>query len=222
VERCRLRLAGGRELVLPNVKADYFGLSYVAILLFVPAFIALITGYLHARMVAGRRTLVSLLSARFKNVLANLFAIAVSIALVENGWRVLFTRTTDLVQRLQLARRDLSLESAIDKLDRYHLLILDGLAYVTKDQAETSVLFELISARYETPIRPDHRQSALRRMGQNLPGRGHDARRNRLPRPSLHHLRDECRKLSTQRSRRSQAQRRRAANPRDNQLQPRR
>jgi DNA replication protein DnaC len=30
-----------------------------------------------------------------------------------------------------------------------NLLILDDLAYVTKDQAETSVLFELISARYE-------------------------------------------------------------------------
>ena len=28
-------------------------------------------------------------------------------------------------------------------------LILDDLAYVTKDRAETSVLFELISARYE-------------------------------------------------------------------------
>ena len=34
-------------------------------------------------------------------------------------------------------------------LDRYDLLILDDLAYVTKDQAETSVLFELIAARYE-------------------------------------------------------------------------
>jgi DNA replication protein DnaC len=74
---------------------------------------------------------------------------ALGLALVENGWRVLFTRTTDLVQRLQIARRDLALEAAIDKLDKYHLLILDDLAYVTKDQAETSVLFELISARYE-------------------------------------------------------------------------
>jgi len=74
---------------------------------------------------------------------------ALGLALVENGWRVLFTRTTDLVQKLQLARRDLSLEAAIAKLDKYHLLILDDLAYVTKDQAETSVLFELISARYE-------------------------------------------------------------------------
>ena len=76
-------------------------------------------------------------------------AAALGFALVEAGWRVLFTRTTDLVQRLQMARRELALESAIAKLDKYHLLILDDLAYVTKDQAETSVLFELISARYE-------------------------------------------------------------------------
>jgi len=76
-------------------------------------------------------------------------AAALGLALVEKGWRVLFTRTTDLVQKLQLARRDLALEAAIAKLDKYHLLILDDLAYVAKDQAETSVLFELIGARYE-------------------------------------------------------------------------
>ena len=76
-------------------------------------------------------------------------AAALGLALVENGWRVLFTRTTDLVQKLQSARRDLQLEAAIAKLDKYHLLILDDLAYVSKDQAETSVIFELIGARYE-------------------------------------------------------------------------
>ena len=76
-------------------------------------------------------------------------AAAIGLALIENGWRVLFTRTSDLVQRLQVARRELTLEAAIAKLDKYHLLILDDVAYVTKDQAETSVLFELISARYE-------------------------------------------------------------------------
>lgn len=74
---------------------------------------------------------------------------AIGLALIENGWRVLFTRTTDLVQKLQVARRELQLEAAIAKLDKFDLLILDDLAYVTKDQAETSVLFELISARYE-------------------------------------------------------------------------
>jgi len=74
---------------------------------------------------------------------------ALGLALIENGWRVLFTRTTDLVQKLQIARRELQLESALEKLDKYHILILDDFAYVTKDQAETSVLFELIGARYE-------------------------------------------------------------------------
>ncbi len=76
-------------------------------------------------------------------------ASALGLALVEKGWRVLFTRTTELVQRLQRARTELGLEAALAKLDKYHLLILDDLAYVAKDQAETSVLFELICARYE-------------------------------------------------------------------------
>ena len=74
---------------------------------------------------------------------------AIGLALIEHGYRVLFTRTTDLAQRLQAARRELALEAAIRKLDKFHLLMLDDFSYVTKDQAETSVLFELISARYE-------------------------------------------------------------------------
>ena len=74
---------------------------------------------------------------------------ALGYALIESGYRVLFTRTTDLVQRLQVARQNLSLETTIEKLDKYHLIILDDLCYVRKDQAETSALFELIAARYE-------------------------------------------------------------------------
>jgi DNA replication protein DnaC len=34
------------------------------------------------------------------------------------------TRTTDLVQKLQIARRELKLEAAINRLDRFDLLIL--------------------------------------------------------------------------------------------------
>lgn len=74
---------------------------------------------------------------------------AIGLGLLEKGWRVLFSRTSELVQRLQVARRELALEAAIGRLDRFDLLILDDFAYVTKDQAETSVLFELISSRYE-------------------------------------------------------------------------
>jgi DNA replication protein DnaC len=40
--------------------------------------------------------------------------------------------------------------SILAKLDRFDLIILDDIGYAQKDQAETSVLFELIARRYET------------------------------------------------------------------------
>jgi DNA replication protein DnaC len=70
-------------------------------------------------------------------------------ALIDAGRRVLFVRCSELVQRLQTARRDLRLAQELAKLDRFDLLILDDLSYVRRDQAETSALFELIAERYE-------------------------------------------------------------------------
>ena len=70
-------------------------------------------------------------------------------ALLEKGRRVLFMRTRELIQQLQVANRELRLEAAIAKLDKFHLLVLDDISYVAKDRAETSVLFELIAMRYE-------------------------------------------------------------------------
>jgi len=75
---------------------------------------------------------------------------AIGHALVEAGKRVLYTSTTDIVQKLQAARRDLALEAALAKLDKFDLIILDDITYAQKDQAESSVLFELIARRYET------------------------------------------------------------------------
>jgi DNA replication protein DnaC len=74
---------------------------------------------------------------------------AIGHGLIDRGYRVHFTRTGDLVQRLQVARREMRLPTEIARLDRFDLLILDDLSYVRRDQAETSVLFELIAARYE-------------------------------------------------------------------------
>ncbi|SAL07699.1 IstB ATP binding domain-containing protein [Caballeronia calidae] len=74
---------------------------------------------------------------------------AIGHALIDAGYRVLFTRTSELVQKLQAARQSLQLPSALAKLDRFDLIILDDLSYARKDQAETSVLFELIAERYE-------------------------------------------------------------------------
>jgi hypothetical protein len=39
---------------------------------------------------------------------------------------------------------------ALNKLDRFNLIILDDIGHAQKDQAETSILFELIARRYET------------------------------------------------------------------------
>lgn len=70
--------------------------------------------------------------------------------LIEAGYRVYFTRTTELVQKLQAAKGDLTLPAALDKLHKYHCLILDDFGYVKRSEAETSLLFELISERYES------------------------------------------------------------------------
>ena len=70
-------------------------------------------------------------------------------ALIDADYRVLFMRTSEMVQRLQAARQTLQLPAALAKLDRFDLIILDDISYVRKDQAETSVLFELIAERYE-------------------------------------------------------------------------
>ncbi len=62
---------------------------------------------------------------------------ALGHALIDAGRRVLFTRCSDLVQRLQAARRDLRPPQELTKLDRFDLLILDDLSYVRRDQTET-------------------------------------------------------------------------------------
>lgn len=74
---------------------------------------------------------------------------AIGIELIQNEQRVFFSRTTELVQKLQLAKQNLSLPSTLNKLDKYDCLILDDFGYVQKDHHETSVLFELIADRYE-------------------------------------------------------------------------
>jgi DNA replication protein DnaC len=69
--------------------------------------------------------------------------------LVQTGYRVLFTRTTELLQKLQSAKRDCMLPAVLDKLDKFDCLILDDFGYVKKSEMETSLLFELICERYE-------------------------------------------------------------------------
>ncbi len=60
-----------------------------------------------------------------------------------------FFSATTLVQELQRAEADYALAKALTRLDRFALLVIDDIGYVRKDEAETSVLFELVMHRYE-------------------------------------------------------------------------
>jgi DNA replication protein DnaC len=77
-------------------------------------------------------------------------AAAIGHSLIGQGQRVYFTDTSKLVQQLQMARKEYRLPQALSRLSKFQILILDDVGYAKKDEAETSVLFDLIADRYET------------------------------------------------------------------------
>jgi DNA replication protein DnaC len=74
---------------------------------------------------------------------------AIGYELIERGYRVLFTATFALVQRLLAAKRDLRLEKELGKLDAYDAVILDDIGYVQQSRDEMEVLFTFLAERYE-------------------------------------------------------------------------
>jgi DNA replication protein DnaC len=62
---------------------------------------------------------------------------------------VLFTPTFKLVQELLAAKKELRLESQLQRLDRYAVVILDDIGYVQQDRQEMEVLFTFLAERYE-------------------------------------------------------------------------
>lgn len=76
-------------------------------------------------------------------------ACAIGHALIEAGRSVLFSPTYQLVGELLLAKRDLQLPRALQKLDAYAVLLLDDIGYVQQNAEEVEVLFTLMSERYE-------------------------------------------------------------------------
>lgn len=69
--------------------------------------------------------------------------------LVRRGHAVLFLPAYELVQQLLVAKRDLCLERALRRLDRYEAVIIDDIGYIQQDREEMEVLFTFLSARYE-------------------------------------------------------------------------
>ena len=74
---------------------------------------------------------------------------AIGHELVQRGYRVLFTPTYALVQRLLAAKRDLRLERELTLLDAIDAVILDDIGYVQQSREEMEVLFTFLAERYE-------------------------------------------------------------------------
>lgn len=69
--------------------------------------------------------------------------------ILRHNYAVLFTPAFKLVQHLLIAKRELRLESALEKLDNYNVVILDDIGYVQQNREEMDVLFTFLAERYE-------------------------------------------------------------------------
>lgn len=74
---------------------------------------------------------------------------AIGHELVARGYKVFFTPAYRLVQRLLLAKRELTLPLEMRRLDRFDAIILDDIGYIQQDREEMEVLFTLLAERYE-------------------------------------------------------------------------
>ena len=74
---------------------------------------------------------------------------AIGHELVQKGHSVLFTPAFRLVQGLLAAKRDLSLEKELRRLDRFEAVIIDDIGYVQQEREEVEVLFTFLAERYE-------------------------------------------------------------------------
>lgn len=77
-------------------------------------------------------------------------AAAVGHGLIRRGVRVRYFAAAAIMQELQRARKDIEMDSLLNKLDKYPVIIIDDIGYVKKTEFETHALFELIAHRYET------------------------------------------------------------------------
>lgn len=74
---------------------------------------------------------------------------AIGHELVERGYKVFFTPAYRLVQRLLLAKRELTLVLEMRRLDRFDAIVLDDIGYIQQNREEMEVLFTLLAERYE-------------------------------------------------------------------------
>jgi DNA replication protein DnaC len=76
-------------------------------------------------------------------------AITLAMMTAEKGHRVYFTTAVDLARKLSLAVAQNRLHRELNALTQPKLLVLDEVGYLTFDATQASLLFQVISRRYE-------------------------------------------------------------------------
>ena len=76
-------------------------------------------------------------------------ALATGYEAVKRGYSVRFKRASDLVNEMSEAKSDKYLADYIRTLNRCQLLIIDEVGYLNYDINASSLLFQVVSARYE-------------------------------------------------------------------------
>jgi len=76
-------------------------------------------------------------------------ALAIAYEAVKRGYSVRFKRACDLVNEMAEAKSDKHLAEYIRTLNRCQCLVLDEVGYLNYDLASSSLLFQVVSARYE-------------------------------------------------------------------------
>ena len=116
---------------------------------------------------------------------------AIGHELIQRGYRVLFTPTYALVQRLLAAKRDLRLEKELAALDAFDAVILDDIGYVQQSRDEMEVLFTFLAERYERKSVIITSNLRVQRVGPDLQGPDDDRGRDRPAGAPRRHPRDD-------------------------------
>jgi len=76
-------------------------------------------------------------------------ATALCMEAITRGYSVKFKRASDMVNQMKEAANEKSLSGYIKKLNTCDILCIDELGYLPIEVADTSLLFQVIAARYE-------------------------------------------------------------------------
>lgn len=76
--------------------------------------------------------------------------IALGIEAIKNKVNVLFKKAADLVNEMSRAQQEQELDKYLKKINKFPVLVVDEMGYLSFNAKDSSLLFQIIAQRYET------------------------------------------------------------------------